>query len=93
MVSTPNNPAFLKHMKGRTVAQAFVKGGFPVLVTGVVHAPDYSVGLNSSWVDSCDIEVFTLRGSPAPFIEKKLTDSDWSDLEVALLEASARDGF
>lgn len=93
MVSIPNNPAFVKHMRGRTVAQTCVKGGFPVLVTGTVHGPDRSVGLSGNWVDSCDIEVFTLRGYPAHFIEKKLSKSDWEDLEVVLLEQASREAF
>ena len=93
MASIPNNPAFIKHMRGRTVAQAFVKGGFPVLVTGKVNAAEPDVGLSGSWVDSCDIEVFTLRGCPAHFIEKKLVKSDWEDLEVALLEQASREAF
>lgn len=93
MNTLTTNAAFQKHARGRTVAQASVKGGFPVLVTGVVHESDPEVGYFGRWVDSCDIEVFTLRGCPAPFIEKKLSKSDWLELETALLEQADKESF
>lgn len=93
MALIPNNPKFIKQIRGRTVASASVLGGFPVLVVGGINPSEPEVGYSGRWVDSCDMEVFTLRGAPATFLEKKLTKDDWDVLEVALLEQDAKEAF
>jgi len=67
-----------------------VKGGFPVLVKGVVCFPDYSVGINGYWAE--DIEIATLRDKPCKFMEAKLTKAEWLELEHKLVADYKKNG-
>ena len=62
-----------------------VCGGFPVLVTANVFRGDASVGMDHMIAE--DIELRTLRGSPALFLERKLTRNDLDQLEEEALIA------
>lgn len=61
--------------------EARVCGGFPVLVTGRWLPYESDTGYGGGFDD---VEVMTLTGRPAPFIEAKMTRQDWDACREAL---------
>lgn len=78
---------FYRKIRGRAMIETTVLGGFPVLAVARINSAEPDVGYDSIWVDDTDLELFTLRGKPAPFIEKKMTKDDWAYVVEALLES------
>ena len=52
-----------------------VCNGFPVRVRCTVQRAEPDVGIDREFGE--DFEIMTVRGDPAPWIEKKMTDDDW----------------
>ncbi len=65
--------------------QTTVLGGFPVLAQGNVLPPEPDVGVTNSYVE--DVCITSTKGRPIPFIEAKMKDGDWADIETQILEA------
>lgn len=63
-----------------------VKGGFPVIAAWMVHSAEPDVGISGPWID--DIQLFTLRGKRAAFIEKRMSRDDYDRLAAELLSLS-----
>lgn len=61
-----------------------VRGGFPVVVRGYVHAPQYSIGEYQRFIE--DYEVLTTKGKSASFLNlsaaelNQLMDDVWWEL-------------
>lgn len=72
-------------MSQKVEFETTVCNGFPVTVTANVYQGDASVGMDYMIVE--DIELSTMRGRPAVFLENKLTKDDRDDLEVEAREA------
>jgi hypothetical protein len=66
-----------------------VKGGFPVLVRGVIYAAEPDVGYMNDWIE--DVEIFTTTGKPAPWL--KLSQKDLDTAEQALWDALERRSY
>ncbi len=65
-------------MSRKAEFETTVCNGFPVLVKCTVHPAEPEVGQMSEFGE--DFEIFTLRGKPAPFIEKKMSQADFDRL-------------
>lgn len=72
-------------------AESSVCGGFPVKVSGLLCPAEPDVGIPQPYFD--DIQIFTLKGKPAGFLEKKMTSLDWDAVEVALHEKLNNEEF
>ncbi len=55
-----------------------VAGGFPVTVIATMQRAEPDVGIMGDYAE--EFEILTRKGMPAPFIEKKITEDDWSRL-------------
>lgn len=62
---------FYRKIRGRAMIETTVLGGFPVLAVARINSAEPDVGYDSIWVDDTDLELFTLRGKPAPLHRKE----------------------
>ncbi len=73
----------------RRQVEVRVLGGFPALARFDVAPAEPDIGIWDAHVT--DIALFTLRGRPATFVERRMRDADWRRLEEELVrEASER---
>lgn len=63
-----------------------VLGGFPVVAEADYFPADRSTGWGRSVENIC---LYTKKGFPATFIERKLSKDDWDRVTEALLEAQS----
>lgn len=63
-----------------------VLGGFPVICKATMERAEPDVGIMGDYAD--EMELFTLKGKPATFIEKRMKDADWDALALEAGEAS-----
>lgn len=67
--------------------QVRVLGGLPA----IAHVIHYHPYIPATWWEPADgpeveFELRDLRGRPAPWIEKRIKEAEWEELEIDLLE-------
>lgn len=82
MSSYYHQPRFQAHS---VQAEIRILGGFPVIAHGRMCPKDPSVGIDSPYLE--DVAITTLKGTPCPFLEKRLTKQDWALIESDLYAA------
>lgn len=65
-------------------AEITVLGGFPCIARFHVSPAERDVGIMGDYIDPHDIELLTLKGKPAHFIEAKV---NWEDVVEAIRTA------